>query len=574
MNKLLTFIYSIVITAILYGCESGYLQGNNTANEPPSEEICEEENYKIKEDDDDYIWNSSEAVDIQLNGNSISADTTHVKIQGATATIISSGTYRISGTLTDGKIVVKTEDKEDIKLVFDNAHITCSKFSPLFIADAKKVIVILTDGSENSLTDGAVYDTSIDDEPNGTLYSKADLSIFGLGELTIRANYGDGIVGKDGIIIKSGSLNINAVDDAIRGKDYLYVFNGNLEINAGGDALKSTHEKDTTKGFICIENGVFSINCGGDALSAVTDMYVANGNFSLVTGGGSDNNAPESSSVKGVKGLQKIKIAGGNFTIDASENALYTEGKLDIWGGIVLIQSNSVGIRAVQGVNLKNTDIHILKSSEGIESAFIAVEESILRINSIDDCINSTKGIATESSDNSCLTINSGYIYISTETGDAIDANGNIIINGGTVVTHGSSQASEVGVDYNGTCEISGGFFVVSGNCSNQTQAPSKSSTQYSVLIKFNSICPANSIIHVEDSNGDNVLTFAPERNFQSIILSSSELKLNETYSIYTGGNCSGESTDGVYKGGNYTGGAFYSSFTISKIVTKVDKAS
>lgn len=42
------------------------------------------------------------------------------------------------------------------------------------------------------------------DEPNATLFSKADLSIAGNGSLTVEANYNDGIASKDGLALSRG----------------------------------------------------------------------------------------------------------------------------------------------------------------------------------------------------------------------------------------------------------------------------------------------------------------------------------------------------------------------------------
>ena len=67
--------------------------------------------------------------------------------------------------------------------------------------------------------------------------------------------------------------------------------------------------------------------------------------------------------------------------------------------------------------------------------------------------------------------------------GDGIDCNGNMLMTGGTVVIHGPPQWPEVGLDYNGVCNVNGGFMVISGYYSMLTQAPSPSSEQYSLKI-------------------------------------------------------------------------------------------
>jgi hypothetical protein len=68
-------------------------------------------------------------------------------------------------------------------------------------------------------------------------------------------NYNDGIASKDGLVIESGALTVNAVDDGVRGKDYLVIQDGALAVTAGGDGLKADNEEDATLGYIADRGG-------------------------------------------------------------------------------------------------------------------------------------------------------------------------------------------------------------------------------------------------------------------------------------------------------------------------------
>jgi hypothetical protein len=99
-------------------------------------------------------------------------------------------------------------------------------------------------------------------------------------------------------------------------------------------------------------------------------------------------------------------------------------------------------------------------------------------------------------------------------------------------------------------------------------QAPSTDSTQYSVLYNFNSMQTAGTLLHIQSQSGQEVLTFMPTKEYQSVMLSSSALQNGETYVVYTGGNATGTATDGLYEGGVYSPGTQIASFTISSMVT------
>ena len=129
----------------------------------------------------DYEWDSSKVIKITLNGTSISTDSKNVTVAGSTRTIIKKGTYELTGSLSNGQIIVNTSGV--VRLLLNNVNITNTSTSPLFVFDAKKTILILPQGSDNTFTDGNNY-TQTPDSLNATIYSKDYLAIFGTGKLT------------------------------------------------------------------------------------------------------------------------------------------------------------------------------------------------------------------------------------------------------------------------------------------------------------------------------------------------------------------------------------------------------
>jgi len=151
--------------------------------------------------------------------------------------------------------------------------------------------------------------------------------------------------------------------------------------------------------------------------------------------------------------------------------------------------------------------------------------------------------------------------------GDGLDSNGYIDMTGGLVLVNGPTTNGNGPLDYNGTFNISGGTLVAVGS-SGMAQAPSTSSTQYSALYNFDSTQTAGTIVHLETAAGEEVLTFVPTKEYQSVLLSSPELENGETYVVYTGGSSTGTMTDGLYAAGGYTAGTEVASLTLSSVVT------
>jgi hypothetical protein len=105
------------------------------------------------------------------------------------------------------------------------------------------------------------------------------------------------------------------------------------------------------------------------------------------------------------------------------------------------------------------------------------------------------------------------------------------------------------------------------------TQAPSTSSSQFSVRVIMTSGQAANTIFHIQDAVGNDILTFKPVRSYYSMVFSSPLLKSGSTYYIYTGGSSTGTLQNGLYTGGSYTGGSLYGNFTVSGSVTSLGSA-
>ena len=164
------------------------------------------------------------------------------------------------------------------------------------------------------------------------------------------------------------------------------------------------------------------------------------------------------------------------------------------------------------------------------------------------------------------LYINGGTIVVSA-AGDGVDVNGAIEMTDGLVIVHGPTEQMNGSLDYDGYFNISGGYLVAAGSAG-MAMAPSQSSIQYSALIYFSSTLPAGTLVHVQNSAGEEILTFAPVKDTQSIAFSSPDLVNGETYTIFVGGSSTGVETGGLYLDGSYSPGSEYASFTVSGVVT------
>lgn len=568
----------------------------------------------------------------QTNIN-LSDDNTTITGSGATVdnnilTITSAGTYNITGNLTDGQILVNTEDTEQVRILLNGVNISSSTSSAIYIQKGDTVLT-LANKTENIISDATnyVYEDETSDEPDAAIFSKGDVVINGTGSLIVKGNYNTGIRTKDNLTIESGNITITSEDDGIKGKDSVTILGGNINITSGADGIKSTNDTDETKGYIYIEGGTFNINSQNDAIEAESTLTINDGNFTIISGNGSKNgrdhqgdmppgggmggggmtpppfggggktpppfggrgitstsntsnysNTDEtvSTSSKSLKATTAITINGGTFNINSADDSIHSD-EVNVNNGTFTLESGDDGIHADNTLTINDGNITITKSYEALEGSHITINQGNINATSSDDGINVSASTSTTasnqpgqglSSSNATLTINDGYIVINTTDGDGLDANGSIYVNGGTTIVNGASVDYNGALDYDVEMVVTNGTIVAAGYLG-MAQTPSKSSSVNTINLQLSSQT-ANTLVHIESSDGEEVITFAPNKNYNSVVVTSPKIKTGKTYVAYTGGTYTGDNVDGMYENGKYSQGTKIGTATISSTTTTI----
>ena len=243
----------------------------------------ESDSVKISLSDD------STTVSSGSSDNSSTDDTVDgVTVDGNVITITSGGTYIISGTLSEGQLVVDADD-EKVQLVLDNADITCATSAAIYVKSAGKTFITLAEGSENIIMNTAEFEAIDDNNIDAVIFSKDDLTLNGSGTLTINSENGHGIVSKDDLKITGGTYNITAASHALSGKDSVRIAEGTFNLVSGKDGIHSENTDDSSKGYVYIAGGEFTIDSTGDGIDASNIVQIDDGTFDITAGGGVEN---------------------------------------------------------------------------------------------------------------------------------------------------------------------------------------------------------------------------------------------------------------------------------------------
>ena len=149
-----------------------------------------------------------------------------------------------------------------------------------------------------------------------------------------------------------------------------------------------------------------------------------------------------------------------------------------------------------------------------------------------------------------------GYLAVYAQ-GDGLDSNGDIVITGGTVIVHGPTGDDNSILDCGdtGSSIIVNGGLVAGAGSSGMPTTPSTASTQKSKVLIFNQKS-AGTLCHIESTAGQEIVTFAPSKVYESVIVSSPNFAAGTTYNVYFGGTYTGgTNSDGLRTGGSYSGG-------------------
>lgn len=412
-------------------------------------------------EDLDSGWDEASAVKIELDDSGIMAGD-GVQISDQVVTINKAGTYIVSGTLTDGQILIDTSKGEVVRLVLNGVEISSKTTSAIYSSGKGKVIMTLADGTTNTISDSTeyVFASAEEDEPNAPVFAKGDLTINGTGTLSVYGNYECAIRSKSVLCVISGELNIQAASDGLKGKDAVVIRGGQINIQSGKDGIKSNNDADLEKGYIWID--------------------------------------------------------GGQIAIAAEDDGIQAETRLVINGGTVDITESQEGL-AGRTVDINGGEIKVMASDDGINSAATVATEQ--------EKMQNQEGVYTR--------IAGGELWINAKA-DGIDSNGDLYIAGGTLYLSGPASGGDGILDYNGGGYINGGTVFAAGS-SGMMQTFDESSAQNYLVVYYTAAQKAGTLITLKDSNGNDIGSYAPEKDYSAVIISTPEIQTGNTYQVITG---------------------------------------
>lgn len=421
---------------------------------------------------------------------------------------------------------------------------------------------------------------------NNGIHCTKDLKIKN-GNISVTA-LGHGIKGKNSVTVSGGTVTVTSGKDGITSdeteneeKGFVTIEDGEIIITSAGDGVSA----ETT---LTVTGGVISIISGGGSANAQQKTDSMRGWWDF------DNSASDDDSVscKGLKAGKAMMISGGSITIDAQDDALHTDGDMTISGGECILSTGDDGAHAELSLTVLDGKITVLTSYEGLEANQITLAGGDLDITASDDGINANGGsngfsggfgggfgggrggmggsfggrrsdtnsqsgdmtppdnnnmtppdnsnMQTPPDDTSdkqpVLLITGGKITVNAD-GDGLDSNSNLRVEGGDITINGPSNggngALDIGTENGGAGVIAGGTLIALGT-SSMAENFGSTSTQCAFLVTMNSF-GAGETITITDSQGTVLYTGVTVKSANSVVFSSTDLVVGETYTVTIG---------------------------------------
>lgn len=455
-------------------------------------------------------YEESAAVKITLSGKTATCDSSNVQIEDGVVTIKAAGVYVLSGTLTDGTIVVDAGDDDKVQLVLDGVSITTADYAAIYAKNADKVFVTLAEETENSLTVSGDYVQTDDNNVDAVIFAKCDLTLGGSGSLTVKDTVGHGIVSKDDLVVTGGTYVIESQDHCLNGKDSVRIADGTFTLTCDEDGIHAGND-DQQDGYIYIEGGDIDISVGDDAMHAEGLLIITGGDIDI------------SKSYEGIEGY-KILVTGGDINVAASDDG-FNAARPDSNG-------QSDGTQSTED-DQSQTDSSQSKTNDTETNRPELPEKGDWPGDSGAPGGPGMGGAGMDADYDAYILITGGTININAD-GDGIDSNGYLGIAGGSVYVLGPSNNGNGALDYGIYATITGGEMVAVGG-SGMEQGFGDESTQCSALVNFDEWIDVGETITLTDSNGNKLLTYKADKRFDSVLISTSDMKQGEIYTLTAG---------------------------------------
>ena len=496
------------------------------------------------------------------------------------STIAAAGKYYLQGNFD--KVSITASKGSVVYVYLDGVSINCNTGIAFGSEKNITLYLVLLNNSTNTIVN--------DFADTNAFHVKGDVHISGSGSLNIDSKQKNGLKVSKDLYVNDVTLNVTGANHAIAARS-LVSYDATFVLTAKAkDGIQLECDSDVTsytreQGYAYLVNTNITADTYGDGIQAPTYIYISGGTYNLVTHGEfvsysttnmstydlstddfkfiksgdtykrvakdeihslSSKYYALAQSVKGLKvgtieykdeNSNEVEVTTGdyeiclahaaNITINSTDDCIHTNyGDTNINSSNLVLDTFDDGVHADYNLNVNNASIQVNSSYEGLEGANVTIdgEQTNIVTNSSDDGINAASDLVN----NTNIYIKNGYLRVYA-SGDGLDANDGLYLQGGTVIVEGPGSG-------NGSLDAEKVYFQggIVFACSTSGMTEQMTATQ-NTFVYQGSTFSSGSKVSIVDSNNNAIFSYTLKQSCNQIIFSHADLAINSKYTIANG---------------------------------------
>ena len=202
-----------------------------------------------------------------------------ISLDGDVLTILRGGVYRLSGTLTEGRIKVASTDGSPVRLILGGVTLS-SSYGAVIETDSRTFLTVEAQKDTVNILSSTLSKSRYEHLPSACIIFRGSAEILGEGNITVNSSADCGILALSDLSVNISQLTVSAKGKGIFVRDGFNMSGGRLTLKDTPIGI-AAGSGEASAGSINILGGTLTALCKEIALMAERNITVSGGNSGI-----------------------------------------------------------------------------------------------------------------------------------------------------------------------------------------------------------------------------------------------------------------------------------------------------